>query len=339
MSYTILFDVVDTTSGTITNHKTLAMNSDSEIGIGFSDRILLGVSIVGFTALVYVVHSLLSGLRGGGGTGSDDDDNHHDLDGLTDEERLLRCTDVNSLNRTQRRVRAKAIMKEQRRVHHPSVELVMEDNDENGGDAGAQVAPEDVALPTHRVPLPILSRKERQQQAKVAEKEERRLFQDERERQQKLVQLEAQRQKKERLIAATQRLLEEEQKKAIEEAVREEKERDLWYTFIVTTASNETTLVTTSVAEFVQECQQNRVVDIQKMASRYNVEPSSVTDRIKQLIADGRIAGFFQNIHHEQQQFIYLSDDELHSIASITRTQGCVSIQQFATICQQVIEQ
>jgi hypothetical protein len=313
----------------------MAMNSDSEIGIGFSDRILLGVSIVGFTALVYIVHSLLSGLRGGG-TGSDDD-NHHDADGLTDEERLLRCTDVNSLNRTQRRVRAKAIMKEQRRVHHPSVELVMEDNDENGGDAGPVA--EDVAVPTHRVPLPILSRKERQQQAKVAEKEERRLFQDERELQQKLVQLEAQRQKKERLIAATQRLLEEEQKKAIEEATREENERDLWYTFIVTTASNETTLVKKSVAEFVQECQKNRVVDIQKMASQYNVEPSYITDRIKQLIADGRIAGFFQNINHEQQQFIYLSDDELHFIASITRKQGFVSIQQFATICQQVIEQ
>jgi hypothetical protein len=311
--------------------KQKAMNSDSEIGIGFSDRILLGVSIVGFTALVYVVHSLLSGLRNGTGSHNNSDDDH-EADGLTDEERLIRCADVNSLNRTQRRVRAKAIMKEQRRLHHPSAELV-DENDENGVVRNVDPVVED------RLPQPILSRKERQQQAKVAEKEERRLFQDERERQQKLIQLEAQRQKKERLIAATQRLLEEEQKKAIEEAAREEKERDSWYTFIMTTTPSETSPVKKTVAEFVQECQKNRVVDIQMMATQYNVEPNYIADRIKQLISDGRIAGFFQNINHEQQHFIYLSDDELHCISSTTRTQGCVSIPQFATICQQVIEQ
>ena len=323
----------------------MAMNSDSEIGIGFSDRILLGVSIVGFTALVYVVHSLLSGFRSSSPGSSPNDDDH---EGLTDEERLIRCADVNSLNRTQRRVRAKAIMKEQRRVHHPAagVELLVDEqqNDENVGvvaaGRNADPAMEEVLQPTYRLPIvPILSRKERQQQAKVSEKEERRLFQGERERQQKLVQLEAQRQKKERLMAATQRLLEEEQKKAIEETARQENERDLWYTFIRETTPNETTPAKKSVAEFVRECQKNRVVDIQTMAIQYNVEPSYIADRIQQLIADGRIAGFFQKIRHEQQQFIYLSDDELHSIASTTRKQGCVSIQQFATICHQVIEQ
>ena len=187
-------------------------SNDSDIGIGFSDRILLGVSIVGFTALVYFVHSLLSGLR----SNNMDDDY---LDGGTEEERLIRCADINTLNRTQRRARAKAIMKEQRRVQNPTLDVVADDINNNmeheNGAVGNNI--ENVDLPTHRVPPPpILSRKERQQHAKITEKEERRLLQDEREGQQKMVQLEAQRQKKERMIAATAKLLEEEHKKAVD---------------------------------------------------------------------------------------------------------------------------
>lgn len=320
----------------------MVINSDSEIGIGFSDRLLLGISIVGFTALVYVVHSLLSGLRS---TRTDDGDDDDNLDGLTEEERLIRCANVNALNRTQRRVRAKAIMKERRRVQNPVVDVVAEDDIHNHiqNEHGVvrnidPAAQEDMDLPTHRVPPPILSRKERQQHAKVAEKEERRLFQDERERQQKLVQLEAQRQKKERMMAATQRLLEEEHQKAIEFAAREEQERDLWYNFIPTSSSNTTSPVNKTVSEFVQECQQDRVVDLQKVALQYSVETRYIVNRIQQLISDGRIAGFFRNINDEQPQFIYISDDELYSIASTTRNHGSVSLPQFTTTCQQIIE-
>jgi hypothetical protein len=312
-------------------------SSDSDIGVGFSDRILLGVSIVGLTALMYVVHSLIQGIRS---TTNDDDTDAADGT-LTEEERLIRCTDVNALNRTQRRARAKAIMKERRRVQNPSHDVVADENvvhQENGveGNMGENVAP----LPTHRVlPPPTLSRKERQQHAKMTEKEERRLLQDEREQQQKKIQLEAQRQKKERMIAATQRLLEEERQKAVEEAAREEKARDLWYNLISTSSSNPTTPTKKTVSEFVQECQHDRVVDIPKMASQYHVEPSYIVDRLQQLISCGRIAGFFRrNENDKPYQFIYLSDDELNSIASITRSRGCVTLQQFTTICQEIMK-
>lgn len=315
----------------------MAQNMDSEIGIGFSDRLLVGVSIVGFTALVYVVHSLLR-LSGPGRR-----DNDHNYD-ENEEERLMRGDrNLQALNRTQRRARAKAIMKEQRRLLHPSQadenHMEHDNNDNNGNNNGVDernIDPVDVPPMLQQRLLPPPSRKERQQQAKVAEKEERRLFQDERERQQKLVQMEAQRKKKERLMAATQRLLEEELQKAKEEAASEERERDLWYNFIPTSHATRTADVTMTVSEFIQECQNHRVVNIQIMASQYQVDPSLIVDRIQQLLSDGRIAGFFRNTMN--QQFIYVSDDELHSIANqARRTKGYWSVAHFATICQHTI--
>jgi DDRGK domain len=295
--------------------------SNSEIGIGFSDRIILGVSIIGFTALIYIVHSILGfGSKSSGSSGFNDDD-------LTDDERLARA-DVSTLNRAQRRARAKAIMKEERRA--PSTAA----DDVRNGENDAIVVDEDVDVINGdvRIPVPVPSRKERQQNAKLAEKEERRLFQDERERQQKEAQLEAQQLKKERLLVAAKRFEEEQYQKEVKRLAREEKERHLWHTFISSSESTHESVRT--VSEFIEDCKIDRLVDIEEMATKYGVEPRCIVDRIKQLLSDGRIAGFFQN---NQQRFIYVSDDELYSIAFTVRDRGSISIEQFATICKQSI--
>jgi DDRGK domain len=297
-------------------YHTMAIDTDSGIGVvGLSDRILVGISIVGFTTLVYFLHSIV--LARGGNVDGDDDD------GLSENERLVRA-DVTTLNRAQRRARAKAIMKDQRRAQQPPTPT----NGEHANDRDENVNDNVAVVETNRIPR--LTRKEREQHAKVAEKEERRRFQEQREGEQKQALLEAQHKKKERMLAATQRQLDDEQQKASEGTARIERERNLWYTFISSFLGNNLPLMT--VSEFLDKCQTDRIVDVETIATTYGVTPGYVVDRIATLMSQGRIAGFFQ-----ENRFVYVSDDELRSIASVTRERRSVSLEQFTTICQQII--
>jgi DDRGK domain len=309
-------------------------NGNLEFAIGCSDHILVGISVVGLAILAYTAHSILKLTR----SKSEADDDH-----LTEEERLCRA-DVSALTRAQRRARAKAIMKEQRRLQHPSDDRNPDDaaaRDANMDPADADaVAVADVvddehneiingtAQVTNRVPA--LSRKERQLGAKVVEREERRLFQHDRERQQKEAQIVAQQLKKERLVAATQRMEQERQQKELETEARIQQQQRMRRIFMLASG----TAREKSVSEFVADCRNDRVVMVDAIAKLYGVEPIRVTDRIQQLLSEGRIAGIFQKKH---QRFIYVADEELRLIASTVRERGSVSRKEFTTICEQMI--
>jgi hypothetical protein len=300
--------------------------SSTDVSIGFSDRIILSVSIVGFTALVYIVHSLM-----GFGSTKNSSSSSCDDDGLTDDERLARA-DVNTLNRAQRRARAKAIMKLQRRAPSAAIPVDGARHGENRLDIVALEVDENLDRDNGDTHVPVPSRKERQQNAKLAEKEERHLFQEERERHQKEAQEVAQRLKKQRLLETAKRLEEEQNQKEVERLSREEEERNLWSTFITPSKASHKSVKT--VSEFIEDCKQDRRIDIQILATEYGVVPLRVVDRIEQLLSDGRIAGFFQD---SQKRFIFVSDEELFSISSIVREHGSISLEQFTTVCQQTI--
>jgi DDRGK domain len=291
----------------------------SEYAIGFSDSVILGISIVGFTALAYTVHSIFQLHFKGAEDEQIDDD-------LTEEQRLCR-SDVSKLSRAQRRARAKAIMKEQRRLlNGPNATADHEENPDGAVPEGA----DEINLDGNFVGGIVRSRKERQQIAKAAEREERRLFQEERERQQRAAQLLAQQQKQERLLSNAQRLEEAQREKQLEMEIRRQQEEYERRTFLKSHGGCADKLV----SEFLEDCQKDRVVNIDVMANQYGVENSHVMNRIKQLITDGRIAGFFQ----DNNRFIFVADDELRAIAAKVMDQGFVSLEQFTEICEQSIE-
>jgi ribosomal protein S25 len=296
-------------------------NTDfSEYAIGFSDRVILGISIVGFTALAYTVRSIFQ-LHFRSAQEEDGDDD------LTEEQRLCR-SDVSQLSRAQRRARAKAIMKEQRRLV-PGPNATAGDPEENPDNAAAE-GEHDIHHVEHVGGGIVRSRKERQQLAKAAEREERRLFQEERERQQRAAQIRAQQQKQERLLSNAQRMEEAQREKELEAEIRRQQEEYEWRTFLKANGS----LTDKLVSEFLEDCQDDRVVNVEALASQYGVESSYVVNRIQQLILDGRIAGFFQE---DSTRFIYVANDELRAIASKVMDQGYVSLQQFTEICEQSI--
>ena len=161
---------------TATNEEPLGPVPD--VSVGFSDSVLLIVSIIGSIFLAYTVHSIVyTKLKSA---------EEIEEEELTYDEQLIHA-DVSTLNRAQRRARARQIMKQQRRITPAATLADVDDNnmieDEN---------------PFEPITAAHLSRKERQKAAKSAEKEERKLFEDERRREQQEAQKIAQKEKQER---------------------------------------------------------------------------------------------------------------------------------------------
>lgn len=322
------------------------------VSVGFSDQILLAASLAGFCVLAVTVYSILiARLKGG----ADDELMFGGGDGhLTEDERLARAN-VATLTRAQRRARAKIIMKEQRRAevlpaaaqHHAHDGDNGEDDNNNGPEnrvvlaaAAQQQQHQDEDDDDEGRPVLLLSRKERQKAAKAAEKEERRLFQDERQQQQKEAQSAAQQHKKERLAAEANRIEQEKRQQQAEKEAKEHEERAAWSVFLTAASSSmsDTTTNTTreaqSVQDFLKDCKSDRFICIDKIATSFGVPPKVVVDRIEELLQDGRVAGFFQDI----SRFVFVSDDELSKIAAIVSHQkGSVSLENIAAICQQVM--
>lgn len=333
------------------------------VSVGFSDRMLLVASAVGFVALAVTVYSILwTRLPTADGANDDGATTAADY-----EERLVRAN-VATLNRAQRRARAKAIMKEQRRAvvivapadepHAEGREPVAaaaavedgsdhdDDNDDDDDDDNDEVHPQQAAAENpHRLrrrrrppgaALLVLSRKERQTAAKAAEREERRLYQAEREQQQKEALSVAQQQKKDRL--ATEAVKHQHEKKIHEAEVkaRLEQERSAWLTFF--TSSEAASVPRTQfVQEFITDCRKDRNVYIDRIATSFGVSPTQVLDRLDQLLHEGRIAGFFQD---DRNRFVYISDDELSAIATAVKDHPLsVSLKDIAGICQTVIDE
>eukprot|EP00581_Thalassiosira_minuscula_P017169 CAMPEP_0183722868 /NCGR_PEP_ID=MMETSP0737-20130205/14696_1 /TAXON_ID=385413 /ORGANISM="Thalassiosira miniscula, Strain CCMP1093" /LENGTH=297 /DNA_ID=CAMNT_0025953113 /DNA_START=15 /DNA_END=905 /DNA_ORIENTATION=+ len=132
-------------------------------GVAISNQSILILSTVGFGLLGFAVYFLI--LRRVSGTDDRDDDEN---DGADVYGEMLDRSDVATLNRAQRRARAKFRMKKARRAVVPG----QQQGEENDGD-GVDV---DANRGGNLEPLAEtnLSRKERQRAAKAMEREERR---------------------------------------------------------------------------------------------------------------------------------------------------------------------
>ncbi len=170
-------------------HQTIEPNNniyDNLTGIALSDRAVIIISTIGFASLGIALYVLIL-RRGGDDDGLDDDREgvrrrrgERGQGNVDDYGEILAQSDVATLNRAQRRARAKFRMKKARRAAAPNQQFVEDvegaaDDAALGGDVQRVEWPQDDA----RDDAPQLTRKERQKAAKAIEKEERKQYAEE----------------------------------------------------------------------------------------------------------------------------------------------------------------
>ncbi|KAL7572052.1 hypothetical protein ACA910_001702 [Epithemia clementina (nom. ined.)] len=300
-----------------------AFGENASFGIGLSDTYLFIISLVGFGFLGFTMFSVIMlRLKTREEVEKDDEKNSADY-----EARLLR-SDVVGLSRAERRARARAIMKQQRRVQP-----------ERRNEQEEEEAQEQVLVPAapaaepqndgdeSKAEGPHLSRKEREKKAKAAEKEERKRMQEERQKQQKEVELTAQQERRER---EKRQMIELENERQKQRRLREETEQRRLLEIETFLTTDRTTLL---VDEWIKELKSIRSVSIEDLASRFEIPSERVVVRIRKLIVQQRIAGVIT----ESGRFVYFSEDELGSIIQRVARKDIASKSDIATICKDVV--
>lgn len=291
--------------------------------VNFSNETLLLISLLGFTflfaALACLCHLSPSqakfnegGADGGGSNNAHDDDEYN---------QLLQDADVSTLNRAQRKARARLIMKKnkqaanehQQRIAAEGAAAAVDGNDGGDGnnanvlalDEGGNDQEGDNQNNDHG---PKLSRKERQKAAK----EEERLYRREYEEMRKLkIKNEVERREaKEQLLKEKKEVMEQERREMQEEELKSWK-----YMF---GGENMT------VREFVKELKEAEFIDLQETANRFNVSTESLVSRLRSLEKEGRINHGI--LDEKSRIYFYVSAEDMAEIANFIRRKESASL-------------
>lgn len=273
-----------------------------EVGVGFSDTTLLVVSLVGFSVLASTMYLLIMSRLRTAKEAELSEVNEMDYDEQLDK------ADVATLNRAQRRARAKMIMKRQRRIT-PIEEQALPDNDNDNQDPNNSTS-------TQR----HLSRKERQRAAKETERMERRILQDDRRKQQMDAQETAKREKRERQRQLAQQADLQRQQRQQQEQERKQAAYQRWKSFL----SFEDDSLT--VSEFVEYAKRKRTVELDLLADRFQTSTSAVAARIRQLVSEKRLTGIIV----ANRAFVYLTTGDLEKMAALVKSEGQTNTAQLA---------
>lgn len=265
-----------------------------EVGVGFSDTALFIVAVAGFLLLACVVYIvMITRVK------AVEELEREEMKNLDYEEHLANA-DVSTLNRAERRARARVLMRRNRRV------------DVTEGEDGEELHPNE----------PVKSRKERQREAKALEREERKLFEEERRKQQLEAQQLAQKEKRERERKEELRAEEEKRLKRQEKEEREKLEQHRFNIFL------ESLKRTQSVDDWLAEVREKKVIQLVDVANSFEVSVADVKARIETLIQERRVAGVFEG----DGRFIYFSENELNAFASEIKRRGKVTLKDVADI-------
>jgi hypothetical protein len=280
-----------------------------DISVGVSDTVLLVVSGAGFLLLAATIYSIvLTRLKSAKEIEEEEKEANYD--------EKLAAADISTLNRAQRRARAKLLMKKQRRVAPNTVpgqdgEL----NEENQA--------------THGSDSRHLSRKDRQKAAKAAEQKERKLFEEERRQQQLEAQKIAQQEKRERERLQNEKAEEGRQARTEQRLSEEKAAYESWKKFL---ATPDGTIVLT-VKEWIEELSKSRIVYFKTLAKRFDTTSETVGKRIDELLVDCRITGI-----PEGDRFIYISRDEMSTISSFLLSRDKTSVQKVIEELDEIIK-
>lgn len=279
--------------------------AEPSMEIGFSNETLLLTSLLGFTllfaSLTCLCHFSPSQAKYDerDGTGDDGDDGD-------DYDRLLEDADVSTLNRAQRKARAKLLMKKKRKKSNSNNN---NNNEQQGGDHGngdgnvdgdrAIINAADVGEQQEQNEMndedlgqcqtQKLSRKERQKAAK----EEERLYRREYEEIRKL----KIKDEMERREAKEQRLKEKKESVALEKQKARDEELDSWKymfegdgsTISSRSKDKDSNRIIVTVDEFVKDLNETQVIKLDETANKFQVSVEELVDRLKQLEKEGRI--------------------------------------------------
>lgn len=78
--------------------------------------------------------------------------------------------------------------------------------------------------------------------------------------------------------------------------------------------------------EFLAYIKQNKVLILEDLAAHFGLKTASVVERIQELQANGNLTGVID----DRGKFIYISEDELQSVAKFVRQRGRISITELA---------
>lgn len=235
-----------------------------------------------------------------------------------DYDEALQEADVALLTRSQRRARAKLLMKKSRRLgnNNPAIE-----NRQAPFDiiqhAGERIDGEPNAFDLNNaVKGPALTRKQRQRAAKELERTERKAN-DEKVRNQKRLEDE------ERQVRAKMQQ-DKKSQAAVNQKERSDREFREWkYMF---PDSDLDTNVT--VKEFVEELQINPIISLEETSEEFSVSVVDLSRRLRQLECDGRIGlGIF---NADEDLFVYINHQFMESTAKMISSAGKISLREFA---------
>lgn len=78
--------------------------------------------------------------------------------------------------------------------------------------------------------------------------------------------------------------------------------------------------------KFLAYIKENKVLVLEDLAAHFGLKTTSVIERIQDLKADGNLTGVID----DRGKFIYVSEDELHTIATFVQQRGRISITELA---------
>jgi DDRGK domain len=290
-----------------------------DIAVGASDRLLLGVSFLGFGVMAYLVYNMVLRQVKSARQMRDEERERQ----TTFEEKLTRA-DVSTLNRAQRRARARLIAKQQRRIATgQDAFMMMMDDDDNtiidDGDQDQMLEEEDIPPfqedTHHTTSLRHLSRKERQKAARQIELQERKVLEEERRKEQEELQKEERLKKRERERQKASQMEEERKKRQEQRAAQEMTAYHSWRIFLPRPkagAVDEKDLPKgcITVKNWKEELYKDPVVKISELSRRFWVSKQVVRERISELLETDRITGVL-----ETDRFVFLSKDKLVALS------------------------
>ncbi|KAM9835869.1 DDRGK domain-containing protein 1 [Aulostomus maculatus] len=172
--------------------------------------------------------------------------------------------------------------------------------------------------------------KKAQREAEMEEREERKRMQELREKERR------QEEEKERLLEQKQ---EEDERRAKEEQERREEEEymRLKASFVVEDQGEEEQLTEDQsrnlLQEFIQYIQNSKVVLLEDLASHFGMRTQDAIARLQNLLADGSLTGVID----DRGKFIFITPEELDSVAQFIRQRGRVSITELAQASNSLI--
>jgi len=330
---------------------------NGDITGGFSNKALVAISISGliivFTTLtfLYVYSSRDPSIKQ---RDRHQQPNNNDAE---DYERALEDADVSTLNRAQRRARAKHRMKKNRRLAahqqpHPANPRPNQD------DVGAEQQPAQIAAlqppavlaeddipPPGGIVIERLSRKERQRVAKAEERRERLLYVEE--RKQQILILEQKRgvgkntagnEDKEAAEEMDERKnrLEIEEKEALDReytewkfmfppSIHEEQNNDNYNTGMDGDDGNDSKRET--VQQFLTKLYAVRRISLADTAQRYSVSIPTLRRRLTQLEEEGRVhhCGMVDEVRGE---YVVVLPEDMTKLANYINEVGCVTLEE-----------